>query len=113
MRANVGQVQKARRGWDSDRGFCLLPPPHHGCVDAGRDKACLECGVIQMPMPEAPGWPRMSVQALGRVWREGAGKKPLAPVVAGTKGQHRMLAGLQVCAGAADKRRKDLPSPYV
>ena len=55
----------------------------------------------------------MSVQALGRVWREGAGKKPLAPVVAGTKGQHRMLAGLQVCAGAADKRRKDLSSPHL
>jgi hypothetical protein len=34
----VGQVQEARRGWDSDRGFCLAPPPRHGRVDAGSDK---------------------------------------------------------------------------
>jgi hypothetical protein len=27
LRDTVGQVQEARRGWDSDRGFCLSPPP--------------------------------------------------------------------------------------
>ena len=109
-----GRFRKDAGGRSPVRGFCLLPPPRHGCVDAGRDKACFACGVIQMPMPEAPGWPTMSVQALGRVWgREGAGKKPLVPVGQERGGRQRMLAGLQVCAGAADKRRKDLPSPYV
>jgi len=41
LRDAVGQVQKACRGWDSDQGFCLWTPPHHGCVDAGPEKACL------------------------------------------------------------------------
>src|SRR4030095_10336102 len=38
LRDDVGQVQEGRGGWDSDRGFCLLPPPRHAHVDAGSDK---------------------------------------------------------------------------